>query len=197
MANPAPSRLENLLAALALGVHDDTTRALETATALSGSGPAALLALDEFLGGANVGRLADVLGLTHSGAVRLVALLEGQGLVERWAGEDRRSVEVRLTAAGRRRAAHARASRNDVVRRVVVGLDDADAAVLERVVTDLVAAAVEERMRERAAGRAGAWWCRTCDFGACGRPDGRCPAQMTAARRTDRAGPIAPDRPRQ
>ena len=32
MANPAPTRLENLLAALALGLHDDTTRALETAT---------------------------------------------------------------------------------------------------------------------------------------------------------------------
>src|SRR5215218_1432718 len=103
MANPPPTRLENLLAAFALGLHDDTTRALENATELSGSGPAALLALDEFLDGANVGRLADVLGLTHSGAVRLVALLEGQGMVERWVGEDRRSVEVRLTNAGRRR----------------------------------------------------------------------------------------------
>ena len=104
MANPAPTRLENLLAALALGLHDDTTRELETATQLSGSGPTTLLALDEFLGGANIGRLADVLGLTHSGAVRLVALLEAEGLAERWAGEDRRNVEVKLTSAGRRRA---------------------------------------------------------------------------------------------
>ena len=74
MANPTPTRLENLLASLALGLHDDAARALEAATGLTGSGPTALLALDEFVGGANVGRLADVLGLTHSGAVRLVAL---------------------------------------------------------------------------------------------------------------------------
>src|SRR3954464_1515839 len=134
MANPAPTRLENLLAALALGLHDDTTRALETATGLNGSGPVALLALDEFLGGANVGRLADVLGLTHSGAVRLVALLEGKGLVERWTGEDRRSVEVRLTSAGRRRASRARAARADVVRRTLAGVDAVDAANLERLV---------------------------------------------------------------
>ena len=31
------------------------------------------------------------------------------------------------------------------------------------------------------AGEGGAWWCRTCDFAACGRPEGRCPAQRTAA----------------
>jgi MarR family transcriptional repressor of emrRAB len=181
MANLAPTRLENLLAALALGLHDDSTRALEEAAQLTGSGPTALLALDEFLGGANVRRLADVLGLTHSGAVRLVALLENEGLVERWAGEDRRNVEVRLTGAGRRRAARARAARDEVVRRVLAGVDVADVAVLERIMGDLVGAGVQERMRGRAEGRARAWWCRTCDFGACGRPDGRCPAQTTAA----------------
>jgi len=184
MANPAPTRLENLLAALALGLHDDTTRALETATQLSGRGPISLLALDEFLGGANIGCLADVLGLTHSGAVRLVALLEQEGLAERWAGDDRRNIEVRLTSAGRRRATRARAARDGVVRRTLAGVDPADAANLERLVSDLVDAGVRARMRDRAAGRADAWWCRTCDFGACGRPDGRCPAQLAAAATT-------------
>ena len=57
----------------------------------------ALLALEEFLGDAHVGRLADVLGLTHSGAVRLVGQLERDGLAERRTGADRRRVEVRLT----------------------------------------------------------------------------------------------------
>ena len=46
---------------------------------MSGSATAALLALEEFLGDAHVGRLADVLGLTHSGAVRLVTQLETRG----------------------------------------------------------------------------------------------------------------------
>lgn len=62
------------------------------------------LALDEFLGEAHVGRLASVLGLTHSGAVRLVSQLEAEGLALRRTGADRRRVEVRLTARGRQRA---------------------------------------------------------------------------------------------
>ena len=111
-----------------------------------------MLALDEFLGGANIGRVAEVLGLTHSGAVRLVALLEQEGLAERWAGDDRRNVEVRLTDAGRRRAAHARAARDDAVRRTLAGVDPGDAANLERLVSDLVDAGVRARIRDRASG---------------------------------------------
>ena len=86
MVEPSSSRFENLLASFALGLHGDATR-------LTGSGPSALLALDEFLGGANLRRIADVVGITHSGAVRLVAQLEGDGLVERLAAADRRNVE--------------------------------------------------------------------------------------------------------
>jgi DNA-binding MarR family transcriptional regulator len=180
MPNPPPTRLENLLGAVALGIHDDVTRALEGATGLSGSGPTALLALDEFLGGANVGRLADALGLTHSGAVRLVAQLEDDGLATRDTGRDRRNVEVRLTAEGRRRASRARAARHSMVRRIVAGLSPTEASRLEVLVSGLVVAGVQDRMRVRAAGRGEAWWCRMCDFTACGRADGRCPAQTTA-----------------
>src|SRR3954467_7030153 len=83
-------RLGNLLAALALNLGEETTAALEHDSGLTGTAATALLALEEFLGDAHVGRLADVLGLTHSGAVRLVALLEGDGLVERRGGAARR-----------------------------------------------------------------------------------------------------------
>jgi DNA-binding MarR family transcriptional regulator len=181
MTNPPSTRLENLLGALALGLHDDGTRAIEAATGLTGSGPVALLALAEFLDGVKVARIADVLGLTHSGAVRLVAQLESEGLVERRVGGDRRTVDVRLTAAGRRRAARARVARDDVVRRTVADLDAADAADFERLLAALVRAGVRTRMDARADGRTGAWWCRACDFEACGRPDDRCPAQAAAA----------------
>lgn len=180
MANPPRRRLENLLGALALGLRDDGTRALERATGLAGSGPAALLALDEFLTGANVGRVADVLGLSHSGAVRLVASLEADGLVARLPGTDRRRVEVTLTVEGRRRAALARAARADVVRRTLRDLDAAEAAALEPLLEALVSAGVRARMRERDAGARPSWWCRACDFAACGRGEGRCPAQLTA-----------------
>ena len=52
----------------------------------------------------------------------------------------------------------------------------------EELLDKLVSARVESRVEQRRAGEPGAWWCRTCDFAACGRPEGRCPAQVTAAR---------------
>jgi MarR family transcriptional repressor of emrRAB len=178
-ANP---RLENLLASLSLNLAEEARVAMERATGLSGSGPAALMALDEFLGGANVGRLAEVLGLTHSGAVRLVAQLEGAGLVRRQTGADRRNVEVRLTAAGRRRVRDARAARRGVLAQATEELDASETAVLEGLLERLVTARVRDRAGRRAEGEGGgAWWCRTCDLAACGRPEGRCPAQVTAA----------------
>lgn len=185
VAAPANPRLENLLASLSLNLADETTAALERASGLSGTATAALLALEEFLGAAHVGMLADVFGLTHSGAVRLVTQLESAGLAERQPGADRRRVEVRLTAAGRRRAAAARAARDEVVRETTRGLDRSEAAALEELLARLVAVRVAVRIERRGAGdpadQWGAWWCRTCDFAACGRPEGRCPAQVAAA----------------
>jgi DNA-binding MarR family transcriptional regulator len=142
----------------------------------------ALLALEEFLDDAHVGRLAEVLGLTHSGAVRLVTQLEAAGLARRRPGGDRRRVEVGLTPRGRRVAARARAARDGVVRRTTRGLDASEAATLERLLEKLVEARIEARVERRRAGETGAWWCRTCDFEACGRPEGRCPTQVTAQR---------------
>ena len=181
MAASVHPRLENLLASLSLNLAEESQTALERAAGLSGSATAALLALEEFLGDAHVGRLADVLGLTHSGAVRLVTQLETEGLAVRRTGDDRRRVQVRLTAMGRRRAAAARTARDAVVSETTRGLDGAEADALEDLLAKLVAARVAGRIDRRRQGEGGAWWCRTCDFAACGRPEGRCPAQVTAA----------------
>lgn len=175
-------RLENLLASLSLNLTDEADRALEDAARLTGSGTAALLALQEFLGGTHVGRLAEVLGLTHSGAVRLVSQLESDGLAERRVGTDRRRVEVRLTARGRQRARAARKARDAVVHETVATLSDEEAETLEALVAKLVERRVSLRLERREAGASAPWWCRTCNFTACGRPDGHCPAQVTAAR---------------
>jgi DNA-binding MarR family transcriptional regulator len=192
-ADPHP-RLHNLLAALALNLGEETTAALERASGLTGAAATGLLALEEFLGDAHVGRLADVLGLTHSGAVRLVTQLEREGLAVRRTGADRRRVEVRLTARGRARARAAREARDAVVRQATGGLTGAEAETLEALLDKLVAARVKSRIERRiesrvqsrierpGTGEPGGWWCRTCDFAACGRPEGRCPAQVTAAR---------------
>jgi MarR family transcriptional repressor of emrRAB len=181
MATSVHPRLENLLASLSLNLAEESQAALDRASGLTGSATAALLALEEFLGDAHVGRLADVLGLTHSGAVRLVSQLERAGLAERRSGADRRRVEVRLTPTGRRRAREARAARDQVVGQATGGLTTDEATTLEGLLAKLVEARVARRVERRPAGESGAWWCRTCDFAACGRPEGRCPAQVTAA----------------
>jgi MarR family transcriptional repressor of emrRAB len=183
VAAPVNPRLDNLLASLSLNLAEESNAAMEDASGLAGSAALALLALEEFLGDSHVGRLAEVMGLTHSGAVRLVTQLEGEGLVERRTGTDRRRVEVRLTRAGRRRAATARAARDAVVQETTRGLSAAEVATLERLLTRLVEARVAARVERRLdQGGSRAWWCRTCDFAACGRPEGRCPAQVTAQR---------------
>jgi MarR family transcriptional repressor of emrRAB len=181
MAGSTNPRMENLLASLSLNLAEEGQAAMERASGLTGSATAALLALAEFLGDAHVGRLADVLGLTHSGAVRLVTQLERVGLVVRRPGADRRRVEVRLTPAGRRRAGEAREARDTIVHQATSGLTADDAMVLEGLLARLVESRVAGRIERRMAGEPGAWWCRTCDFAACGRPEGRCPAQVTAA----------------
>jgi DNA-binding MarR family transcriptional regulator len=174
-------RLSNLLAALALGLVDDGTAAMRVATGLSNSGVAALVALSEFLDGQNVGRLADVLGISHSGAVRLVAHLELEGLVRRTHREDARQVNVVLTAKGRRQARRAARARMDVVATALAKLSEHDSRRLERVVAHVLEGLVTQRLRRREEeGERGAWLCRMCDFEACGRPAGRCPAAETA-----------------
>ncbi len=182
MATSAHPRLENLLASLSLNLAEEARSAMERAAGVSGAAALALLALEEFLGDAHVGRLAGVLGLTHSGAVRLVSQLEGDGLAERRTGADRRRVEVRLTEQGRLRARDAREARDAVVHQTTSGLTADEATALEALLDKLVRARVEVRVERRRAGESGAWWCRTCDFAACGRPEGRCPAQVTGAR---------------
>jgi MarR family transcriptional repressor of emrRAB len=176
---PATARLSNLLAALTLNLAEESASAMEAAAGVKGAAAPALLALEEFLGDGHVGRLADVLGLTHSGAVRLVAQLEAEGLVRRRRGADRRRVEVSLTPKGRRRAAGARRARDRVVEDTLADLDDAEAATLEGLLEQLVRSRVATRLEGRRAGGTGPWWCRTCDFGACGRDAGRCPARTT------------------
>lgn len=183
MALGAHPRLENLLASLSLNLAEEAVTALERASGLTGSATAGLLALEEFLNHSHIGRLAAALGLTHSGAVRLVSQLEAEGLATRRVGPDRRRVEVRLTVRGRARARAARAARDAILRDTASSLDDDEAATLEGLLTKLVEARVTARVAGRREGKSTAWWCRTCDFTACGRPEGRCPAQATAARK--------------
>ena len=97
---------------------DRMREATESAASHGAAGPAALTALDEFLGGRSMDDLRRVLGLTHSGAVRLVDRLAADGCVERRAGADGRSVALVLTAKGRRVARRVRAARAEALESV-------------------------------------------------------------------------------
>nr|MDQ6937052.1 MarR family transcriptional regulator [Actinomycetota bacterium] len=77
------SRLLNRLAALAVALTDEIGEATERAAGAAGAAPAALVALHESAAGESVDRLRLMVGLTASGAVRLVDRLVSLGLVER------------------------------------------------------------------------------------------------------------------
>ena len=177
-------RLANLLGAWSLAVSDRVTAAAATAAGRGGQAPAALVALDQFAEGSTIDQLSGVLALTHSATVRLVDALVSDGHVarRRRAG-DRRAVALRLTASGRAAARRVTRARAEAVRTALEGLSDAQrrslTAMAERLTSDLAAL----RLEERAVGNAppAGWLCRLCDFDACGRREGRCPAARRAA----------------
>jgi DNA-binding MarR family transcriptional regulator len=163
---------------LSLVVADRMNTAVEAIAALGPSAPAALAALHEFLDGGSVTQLSSVLGLTHSGTVRLVDRLAAEGLVERVAAADGRAVSVVLTGGGRRMAEQILQTRERTLASALAGLstDEVDnlAAALDTMLTTVTLARVEERS-DRTDDRPRPWLCRLCDFAACGRSEGDCP----------------------
>ena len=89
-----------MLGALALVVTDELGRVVTAGTG-SVTDAAALSALAQFLDGSTVDQVHRVLGITPSGAVRLVDRLESAGLAVR-----AREPRDRLTPAGRPVAPH-------------------------------------------------------------------------------------------
>ncbi len=181
MPESTDPRLSNLLGAFTLALADRIRTATEEVTGMTGAAPAALVALHEFLGGRPTEDLAQALGITHSGAVRLIDRLVDHGLAERRPGTDARSGSIVLTARGRALSREVGAARAQAINDALVKLDGVERRALTRLTEALVAGIVSIRLRARAErpGPAG-WLCRLCDFNACGRPEGKCPAASTA-----------------
>ena len=167
-----PAALANVLGALALVVTDEMIAAV-TEGGGSVSDAAALSALSEFLDGATIDRVHRVLGLTPSGAVRLVDRLVDAGVATRGPGPDGRSRAVLLTRAGRDRAVQVQAARASYLTSLLAGLSRAEVGDLHRLLGRVLANVV-------AAKDGGAWTCRLCDLTACGREQGRCPTANAA-----------------
>jgi DNA-binding MarR family transcriptional regulator len=170
----ALDRQANLLGALSLVVTDQTAQTVATAAGQSISAAAALSALHHFLDRPTLDQLRKVLGLTPSGAVRLVDRLVDAGLVTRGAGDDGRSRSVTLTEAGERVAEQITAARAALLTDALDGLSSAERRTLHALMGRVMANIVHSK-------DGGAWICRLCDLDACGRAAGLCPAANAAS----------------
>jgi DNA-binding MarR family transcriptional regulator len=161
-------RTANLLGATGLALHDRIAGAMADASGRSMADAAALNAIGQ-APGTSIRAVAIVTGLTHPGAVRVIDRLERDGLVERGAGADGRTVGVRLTAAGAslfRRQTRARA---EALEALVAGLSVSDRVALEELLVALLGAlTTSEEQAEHT--------CRLCDESSC--PQERCPVTL-------------------
>jgi len=170
--------LANLLGAAAIGITDRLQDAARATAGLAGSDPTALIALLDFSPHGTIDALSRICGLTHSGAVRLVNRLAAVGYVTRDPGSNARSVAVTLTPAGRTAALQLRAARHEAIAQTMAGLTGPQRRELASACEVLIGALRRHRLAQRADGEspAGGALCRLCDFGACQRPQGNCPA---------------------
>ncbi len=167
-------RAANVLGALALAIADRTANEIATETGQSDSAAAALSALYHFLDRPTLDRLRLVLGLTPSGAVRLVDRLSEAGLVAREGGADGRTRSVVLTPEGRAMAARISGARAAALGDMLSGLTAEEKTTLESLMRRMMTGVVEAK-------EGGAWICRLCDTQACERATGHCPAANAAA----------------
>jgi DNA-binding MarR family transcriptional regulator len=172
----------NLLGALSLAMGDRLAAAIGAASGLAPSDATALSALHHFLDRPRVDLMAQVLGLTSSGTVRLVDRLERAGLVRRTTGDDGRVTSVSLTAAGRRRALAVTRARGELLRDALAPLTADERERFGELAGRILAGLVRPPGATR-------WMCRLCDIAGCGRPEGRCPvaAAAEARRNQDRS----------
>jgi MarR family transcriptional repressor of emrRAB len=145
----------NAFGALSLAVADRMQEAMAAVAGHGASGPAALVALDGAAGGGTIDALRRLLGITHSGAVRLVDRLAAAGLVERRVGADARAVSLHLTPQGRRAARRVLAAREAVLEQVLAPLTPAQRAQLGPLLATMIEGIDDARM------------CRKCDTSRC------------------------------
>lgn len=163
-------RTANLFAALVVALSDELEAGSAHVAGQSAVGTAALATLLS-APGARVDALGRVLGLTGSGAVRLVDRLVAADLVERRRDTtDQRGVTLWLTDQGRAAATEVVTRRREVVARVLAPLSDAQRAAVAEATEPVLAHLVKDRSR---ADRV----CRFCDYSVC--PPADCPVESS------------------
>jgi DNA-binding MarR family transcriptional regulator len=175
-------RPENLLGALAVGLSDAITSAVETTTGHAGAMGAALAVLAQEPG-LSIEQLRVPLGRTQSATVRVVDQLAAEGYAQRHPGRDQRSIAVVLTAKGSEAARRVLASREQVLRAALAGLTAGERREFTTVLEKVLARITPDRARADQI-------CRLCDVAAC--PDRACPVEL-AARAGKHEAPAAPE----
>lgn len=127
----------NRLGALALVISHDIVDAIHNAANRHSSDAAALVVIDTWPG-ISVGKLAEVLSRSPSGAVRLIDRLDRDGLVERATMDDGRSVGLRNTRDGSAAMLELLRARRSILDEMTADLDSSDLETLDRIVSTML-----------------------------------------------------------
>ncbi len=162
----------NLLGAVVIGVHDRVAEATQATAGRTGVTAAALATVAQYPG-LTVEQLRRCLGISQPATVRTVDALQVGGLLVREPGADRRSLALRVTAAGKERAGRVLQARAEVLDPLLDELEDADRQALEAVLEHVLGRLTTSAQR-------GDEICRLCDVGAC--PPDSCPVECASRR---------------
>ncbi len=173
-------RTANLLGAAVLGLHDELRQSVEKRSGRSGEAPAALCALGHQPGLSN-DALSRLLGLTHTGTVRLIDRLVADRLVERRpALRDKRGVALYLTAVGETVRREILEDRGAALEPLVSRLSACEQETLATLLGKLLTAVSRDDTHKLRI-------CRLCDGGVCTNCPIRVPvAQQSSARHQPR-----------
>lgn len=165
-------RTLNLLGAMALSVVDGLSAVVEENAGQGGEAPAALVTLG-VEPGLSINTLRQILDLSHPGTVRLIDRLEAQGLVERRAGADGRTLALFLTDAGYKRRKSILAERRKQLQIAVDTLTSDEQIQLTQLLEKMLTAMTTNELRAFVI-------CRLCEEEVC--PGDRCPVEQQYCR---------------
>jgi MarR family transcriptional regulator, negative regulator of the multidrug operon emrRAB len=174
MMEEVSPRLANLVGAMALVLIDDMRAAIEADSSMTAGVPSALTTMLAFPG-KSLDALRKILGLTPSGAGRIVDRLVAAGLVERCTdSSDRRFISLYVTKRGSRVARRILVSRRAALSRPLAVLTPDERASLEELLYKILYAMAPARDEHKQI-------CRLCDILACSQ--GTCPVESGVSER--------------
>ena len=152
-------RTTNLLGVVGLAVSDRIAQATNEILKHSGETAAALVVIGYGLGPSN-DELRKILGLSHSGTVRLIDRLAADGLVERRAGSDARSVALYATKPGKALREKILKGRLNSISPLIETLTDAEQRQLSTLLHKLLSSMETTDLERKTL-------CRLCDNRVC------------------------------